>query len=175
MNSGSNTTSTTDPERLVDAVLPLYDELKGFFCRRLHCRHDADDLVQQTMERVLCRVCSGTVANPRGFVFRVARNLLIDRIRRETLCPWDLSDDVESERAEASGLTPADSLEAGERLCAVRGAIAALPPRCREVFILNRFEGLSYAAIARRLNIAESTVEKHMIRAIASCRAAVET
>ncbi|MFP4069000.1 MAG: RNA polymerase sigma factor, partial [Opitutales bacterium] len=68
--------SPTDSERLVEAVLPLYDELKGFFIRRLRCRHDADDLAQQTMERVLGWAGPGAVASPRGFVFRVARNLL---------------------------------------------------------------------------------------------------
>ncbi len=41
-----------------------------------------------------------------------------------------------------------------------------LPPRCKEVFIMHRFKGLSHKEIARQLNISPRTVENHMVNAL---------
>lgn len=57
-----------------------------------------------------------------------------------------------------------------ELLIAIRAAIAALPERTREVFLLNRDGGLSYREVAMRLGITVKTVEFHMGRALASLR-----
>ena len=46
--------------------------------------------------------------------------------------------------------------------------IDGLPPRCREVFVLCRFEELSHAEIARRLDISRNTVVSHMMSALAA-------
>ncbi len=44
--------------------------------------------------------------------------------------------------------------------------IDSLPPRCREVFVLSRFEGLKNREIATMLNISQTAVEKHITRAM---------
>lgn len=64
--------------------------------------------------------------------------------------------------------------EVRDELAVLRAAVANLPERCQQVFILSRFEGLSYAEIAERLQITTKTVENHMGRAILACRAALE-
>lgn len=48
----------------------------------------------------------------------------------------------------------------------IQKAIQALPPTCKEVFLLSRYEDMNYADIAQQLNIAKSTVEKHIIKAL---------
>ncbi len=48
----------------------------------------------------------------------------------------------------------------------IEAAIGNLPPRCREVFELSRFEYLSYAEIAQKLDIASGTVEKQIMKAL---------
>lgn len=63
-----------------------------------------------------------------------------------------------------------DALAHQEALTAIRAAIAALPERTREVFLLNRDGGLSYREVAVRLGITVKTVEFHMGRALASLR-----
>lgn len=52
-------------------------------------------------------------------------------------------------------------------------AIDTLPPRCREVFILSRFEGLSYLEISRALDISSKTVENQISKALMLLRAAL--
>jgi RNA polymerase sigma-70 factor (ECF subfamily) len=46
--------------------------------------------------------------------------------------------------------------------------IDGLTPRCREVFVLCRFEELSHAGVARRLGINRNTVVSHMVSALAA-------
>lgn len=48
----------------------------------------------------------------------------------------------------------------------INEAINKLPPQCKSVFILNRFEGLTYAEIAEQLSISTKTVDKHMVKAL---------
>ena len=61
-----------------------------------------------------------------------------------------------------------------EVAAAVRSAIDRLPPRCREVFLLSRDGGLTYAEIARTLEISVKTVETQMGRALKSLRVALQ-
>jgi RNA polymerase sigma factor (sigma-70 family) len=53
-------------------------------------------------------------------------------------------------------------------------AIEALPPKCRQVFIMRRFHDLSQDEIARRLGVSRNMVEKHLRLALERCRAALD-
>ena len=50
----------------------------------------------------------------------------------------------------------------GTNFVVIRVALEQLPPRCRQVVILSRIEGLSRSEIAQRMGIAESTVSAHL-------------
>lgn len=60
-----------------------------------------------------------------------------------------------------------------ETLMAVDAALDALPARARQVFILSRFEGLTYSEIAAQLGVSVALVRKHMLRAAQACLAAL--
>jgi RNA polymerase sigma-70 factor (ECF subfamily) len=55
----------------------------------------------------------------------------------------------------------------------VQRAVNNLPPRCREIFLLSRIEGLKYCEIADRLNLSENTVGVQMGIALKRLRAAL--
>jgi RNA polymerase sigma-70 factor (ECF subfamily) len=117
---------------------------------------DADDIAQDACMRALDVESPQRVREPLRYLFRIARNLVIDRRRkrvRDALLAESLA------VIERGSGNPADL----ERVLA---AIAALPPRCREAFTLHRFDGLSYAAIARRMGVSTSMVEKHIAEAM---------
>jgi RNA polymerase sigma-70 factor (ECF subfamily) len=57
-------------------------------------------------------------------------------------------------------------LSAREEVERMRGIVSKLPPQCRTAFQLKKFEGLSQREVARQMKIAESTVEKHLSKAL---------
>jgi RNA polymerase sigma-70 factor (family 1) len=57
-------------------------------------------------------------------------------------------------------------LEAKELKARIQAAADKMPDKCREVFLLSRFEHLSHNDIAERLNISVSTVKKHITKAM---------
>jgi RNA polymerase sigma-70 factor (ECF subfamily) len=72
---------------------------------------------------------------------------------------------------EASG--PERHLQSAVAMEALEAAITALPPKCRTVFLLSRIEGLSNREVAQRCGISVKMVEKHLAKAILTCRAQV--
>ncbi|MFW5656814.1 MAG: RNA polymerase sigma-70 factor [Bacteroidota bacterium] len=59
-----------------------------------------------------------------------------------------------------------DALEENENEQEIYAAIQALPEKCREIFLLSRFEELKYAQIAEKLDISVKTVEAQMSKAL---------
>lgn len=104
---------------------------------------------------------SGSVA---GYLVGVARNLAIDRHRRDLMHDrWR----AEAEHQQPIGGPAPDVVLAHEDLAIrVHAAIDALPDRPREVFVLKRDAGLSYHEIALLLGISQKTVEVHMSKAL---------
>jgi len=125
---------------------------------------DAEELVQGAWLRMADYRATRPVRNPAAFLVKTAVNIYRDRWRHES--KWmDRSVDMETQ-ADANPL-PDRVLAGRARLERVQEGIARLPPRTREIFLLQRLEGLPYGEIARRIGISESAVEKHISRALA--------
>lgn len=109
----------------------------------------------------------------RTFLYRIARNRFLNW-RRARLRRRDLSLDEAGPtgaprfanlRCSARNEPEVHLIEA-YRTWRIRGAIRALPPRLRLVFVLARLEGLRYQDIAEVLGIAEGTVKSRMFEAV---------
>lgn len=145
-------------------------ELQRFLVRRLGCTHTAADLVQETYVRVAQLPPTRQPDNPRAFLFRVAANLAIDHQRRARYqARHEMRDEAARETPDDRPSAEAQVLSK-EQVKRLHDAIAELPPKCRDVFILHKFHHLSYADVAVRLGITKSTVVKHMIKALDHCR-----
>ncbi len=148
-------------------------ELLVFLTRQVNDRDAAADLVQESYARVLAVQESGqAVRDVRALLYRTARNLVIDRHRRAEVRRHDDLDALpEAEHPPApQHLQPEEALESLQVVRAYVAAIEALPPRCREAFVLHVFDELSHAQIARRMGISVSMVEKHMVRGMVACQ-----
>jgi RNA polymerase sigma factor (sigma-70 family) len=161
------------PATIHPELLSAYEELVSYLRQRLGNRDRAEELAQESMSRVLA-LPPEHVQSPRAFLFRTARNLHIDQIRASQTRRAVHDDEADPETAEAPvEHEPAHRLEQSRRQQSLQAAIAALPPRCREVFILHKLEGLPQKDVARQLGISLNMVEKHVMRGLLACREAL--
>ncbi len=165
--------ATVDDRRRIAELSVRYGmAVKSFFARRLHGGADVDDLTQEVFARLLKRAEIGAIDNVEGYLFQIAANLLRERARLRERRPEDLHDPQGDEFAGRSEeFSPERILLGREAYARMIEALQELPERVRAIFVLNRFEELSAAEIARRLGVSVSTVEKDMMRAVAHLRA----
>lgn len=150
-----------------------YDELLRFFAHSVKDVHEAQDLTQQTVQRVLeRRYAGGEVENVRALLYEVARNLLIDRHRQLQLRRHE-SDDVLLDHAAPAACEPEVVYAGQQRVQLLVSTIEALPPRCRQAFILHKIEGLPQAEVAHTMGVSLNMVERHIMLAVATCRKAL--
>ena len=164
--------STAHQDRRASADLSVrYGQaVRRFFSRRLRDGADVEDLTQEVFARLLKRAELGEIANIEGYLFHTAANLLRERARKAARRPGDTPaiDEIDAAGEEFS---PERILLGREAYARMVEALQELPERARTIFVLNRFEELSAAEIARRLGVSVSTVEKDMMRAIAHLKA----
>jgi RNA polymerase sigma factor (sigma-70 family) len=148
--------------------------LLRFFQRRSVGIEDAEDLTQEVFMRLSQRFSRLHWGNPDGLVFTVASNALVDHERHQR--SRQRGRHVEVDPALPADEPSAETTLAGrERLAKLVAALDDLHPNARAVFVLCRFENLTQAEAAQRLNLSISAVEKHMMNALARLRDAIET
>ncbi|WP_454691587.1 RNA polymerase sigma factor [Achromobacter aloeverae] len=150
-----------------------YRELLGFLARAVKDRDTAADLAQESYARVLAARQGGQlVQNSRALLYQIARNLVIDHQRHaDVRASVEVPDaQVEADAAYASrNSEPETAVSAQQGVAALAAAIDSLPPRCREAFMLNRFEGMTYAQVARHMGVSVKAVEQHIKHALDAC------
>ena len=102
----------------------------------------------------------------RPFLFKIARNLLINRVRRSQIVPIDAVADMDALDMASSVPGQDRTIIARDELRALQSALDRLSPRYREAVVLARIEGLSGREIAARMNITESAVSHYLDRGI---------
>lgn len=155
-------------------VARYYRELLNFCARTVKNRDAAADVVQESYARFLrIQQSSVPIAEPRALLFQTARHVMVDLYRRERRREHgDLHALEESEQPAAPPhLQPDAVLSSAQSVRAYVRTIEALPPRCREAFILHVFDELPYAQIARHMGTSVSMIEKHIARGRLACRA----
>lgn len=157
-------------------ITRLRAELVGYLQRRGQALDDAEDLVQEAFARFHRAGHRAGDIDARPLLFAISKNLLKDlwkATHRERTRVVGQDVDAVAWQTAASQAPSADRhAMAREELAGVSEAIRALPPRCRDAFLLHRFENLSYSQIAERLGVSVSMVEKHLAEALRRLKAA---
>jgi RNA polymerase sigma-70 factor (ECF subfamily) len=165
-------------ERSDGAFRRLFEEF-GPQIRHYMMRHGADaataeELAQETLLAVWRKAAQYCAAKgtPATWMFSIARNLRIDRLRRE-VCWQELSDDV-AEGTASEDASPDDAASGRQRQVRVQAVLTALPEDQRQVVALAFIEGLSHNDIAARLSLPLGTVKSRLRLAYQKVRAALE-
>jgi len=164
-------------QRDARAFAELYDayapRLRSYMIRQGADGATAEELAQETLLTVWrkAQLYSGEKGSASTWIYTIARNLRIDRIRRET--PWQ--ELPEGHNEEASDDPPPDEMVSGrERQKWVQDALETLPKDQHDVVVLSYLEGMSHSEIAERLELPLGTVKSRMRLAYQKLRESVE-
>jgi RNA polymerase sigma-70 factor (ECF subfamily) len=145
--------------------------------RLLSSPEAAGDVVQEVFLKIWrTRDTWEPGTNLTAYLFAMTRNAALNVGRRRALeSKWQdrLESDDESLMMTDPAAAPDAMMEARDRSEALAGAVARLPDRVRETFLLRWREQLTYAEVAATLGVPVKTVEKRLGRAFASLRRAL--
>jgi RNA polymerase sigma factor (sigma-70 family) len=176
--TAQNEDATPEPARaaqseLVERLFRDHNEaLVRFLFARLRSRQAALEVAQEAYVRLLSLDQPGAVSYLRSFLFKTAANLAVDRLRREDV--HARATETPLFREFTDDRTPERTAVGQQEIQRLAELLTALPPKCREAFILNRFQGLEFPAIADKMKLSERMVRVYVVRALLFCRAHLE-
>ena len=137
-------------------------------------RATAEELVQDAFLRLITSDVGPEIRSHEAYLTRIAKNLALNHLRH---IRQGVEVSVDGQVLEAMGADQPQIeaiLIARQMLKTILKAIIALPPRRREIFILHRFEDLTYDQIAAQLGISRNTVMVQIVNALADLRDKLE-
>lgn len=161
----SENVSDVDQARwFADEVHTHESSLRSYLRGSFPAVRDVDDVVQESFLRIWKARAEYPVRSAKGFLFRIARNLALDTVRRRKTSPLEQVGELTEMRVLDERPGVVDALSANEKLAVLADALDALPARCREVVILCKLQGKSYREAAHTLHLSEKTVAEHVYR-----------
>ena len=166
--SGSAVTAPDLGAWFIREVFPLEATLMQFLQRYWRNESDLADLKQDVYVRIY-EAAKTTRPNPvKPFLLTVARNIVIDKVRKEQVVPIEAVTDLEALNIAMDVPGPDRTASSRDELRRLQSAIDRLPPRYREAVVLAQVEGLSSQEIAIRMGITKSAVSHYLKRGIRS-------
>lgn len=163
----------SDPEAAIEV---LHREFSGrlfaYSMSMLRNREDAEDAVQTTFMNAYNSLVDGRVPRQESsWLFRIARNVCLNRIRTHTRKPAGSLEGIEV----ASSRGVEDQLDQHLHAVALRTAIERLPEQQRKAIVLRELQGASYAEIADALDTTQGAVESLIFRARRQLASSIRT
>ena len=152
-----------------------HDTLLHYISRFTPNREDAIEILQDTYVRLIRQQNLEHIrSNARAYLFKVATNLLRDKVRRDRSRHIDMHEPFDESLHEASlyerqESTPLRKSECDETLEHIKAALMTVPERCRQIFTMHRILGMSHPEIAAALDVSTRTVERNIKAALAAC------
>jgi len=146
-----------------------YSKLCGYANTFLKDADASEEIVQEVMFRIwVNRDSLDITTSVNSYLFRAVRNSCMNLVKhagiRDKYKTWNES------REPGSTMSPEDQMIVSELEQKIREAIDHLPMERRKVFVMSRYDGLTYVEIAAKLGLSVKTVENQMGRALKSLR-----
>ena len=141
--------------RIADVVDREHSRLRNYIRRRVADPRDVEDIVQDVFsELVEANQLLMPIEHVTGWLFRVARNRIIDLFRKKKPEPLD---DGEL-WLESLDIGPDEELERNELLGVIAAAIAELPKEQRDVFVAHEIDGQSFKDMSATSGVGVNTL-----------------
>lgn len=145
-------------------VLPLEPMLTRFLQRNWRDEAEISDLRQEAYARVYEAACRELPLQVKPFLFQIARNLMIDRLRRQSVVSLETMVDLDWLNVSDEKPSSEAHVAARQELRLLQAALDDLPPRCRQIVVMRKVEGLSQKEVAKRMGVAVDTVENQVAK-----------
>lgn len=147
--------------------------LKKFLTRYFCSQQDIEDVVQETYLRAYVAEQKKVIHHPKGFLFRVAKNVALSKLTKKSNQITDYIEDFGSSDVFGTEASIDQQIEAEELLGTYCEAVATLSDKCREVFLYRKVHGLAHNEIAERMSLSVSSVHKYLRQGMSVCDAFV--
>lgn len=145
--------------------------LRGWLQNRFSNSIDVDDIVQESLLRVLKAKEVSEIKSPKAFFFATARNLALDVVRRSKIVQFDsLTENELSDVLDDAESVP-ETIARNQELETLTKAIQSLPSKCRRIFTLRKVYCMSQPDIAEKLGISVNTVATQLKIGVRKCSA----
>lgn len=133
--------------------------------RYLADENRAKDMVQDAFAELWTQRTKLTIEKaPSAYLRQMVVNRSLNLIKRNQR--MENRPEIDPEIGSSDQAIPDRQLESKEDVRTIQAAIDALPPRCRAIFVLSRFEELSHKEIAEKLDISTKTIESQITKAL---------
>jgi len=151
---------------LKSLFLAYRSEIHSYLVQQLQDIDLAADLTQETFLRFAQQPAGTAILQDTAYLYRTARNLAIDHMRmrlrqRTQTAPNEALTEIPEDRPSLE-----EAIDAKERLAMLQDLVEELPPSTRQILILIRIEGKSYAETAALMDLSVSAVQKRMNHAL---------
>lgn len=145
-------------------VLPLEPMLTRFLQRNWRNEAEISDLRQESYARVYEAALRERPVLVKPFLFQIARNMMIDRLRKQSVISLETVADFDWLNVSDDKPSSETCVAARQELRLLQAALDELPPRCRQVILMRKVEGLSQKEVAKHMGIAVETVENQVAK-----------
>lgn len=151
-----------DKKTIAAAFLSNESRLRRYISKFVKSSYDVEDISQETFMRAFVAEQKTTISNPKGFLFRTAKNIALNRLNQKSSILTDYIEEISSPDVMANEKSVEDNYDEKRKFELFCEAIATLPPQCQRVFVMRKVYGYSQKEISSAMKISQSTVEKHI-------------
>ena len=151
------------------AYLAHQTALRAFVSKMVSSPADVDDVIQEAFLRAFNAEKAKEIEKPKSFLFTIARNIVLSNVTSKSSKLTDHVADFDVLGVITEHDMVVGEAQAQETFGLYCRAVESLPPQARQVFLMRKVYGLSHKEISQRLDIAVSTVEKHLAKGVKTC------
>lgn len=151
---------------VLDAYLDIRSALAASVARVLVSADDVEDVLQEAYMLVYAQSDKTEIKSVKGYLFRVARNIALKDVAKRSKARYTNIEEISPIELLSGEVSADERLHHSMKLKTFVDVTKSLPAKCRQAFLLKKVMGLSQKEVAKKMGIAESTVEKHLITAM---------
>jgi RNA polymerase sigma factor (sigma-70 family) len=149
-----------------EEVQPHDGQLKAYLHGAFPSVRDVDDVMQESYLRIWKARAREPIASTKAFLFKIARRVALDFVRKRRNSPLESVGDFDGLRVITDSRDVAETISLEEKIRLLAEALTTLPPRCRHIIMLCKFEGKLRREAAAELGISEKTVDEQLSRGV---------